>query len=83
MAWPPLGPDDPPETRIDGKHHVGCIVSQDRAIKVASLLFRSEVRDGSDCGMGGDQSCPICRDANQVWIERVREVRAAMMEAFR
>lgn len=84
--WPPLGPDDVPETRINGKHHVGCIVSQKRAIIVARILFPDEVRHGEDCRQESEregQPCRCCAHLNKAWIERVRQVRAAMMEAFR
>lgn len=84
--FPPLGPDDVPETRIDGKHHVGCIISQRRAIMVARALFPDEIADGSDCraehGREGEP-CRVCAENNQRWKDRVREVRAAMMEAFK
>lgn len=84
--FPPLSPDDVPETRIDGKHHVGCIISQRRAIMVARALFPDEIATGADCraeiGREGEP-CRACADNNAQWIHRVREVRAAMMEAFK
>lgn len=89
--FPPLGPDDPPETRPDGRRdaaswHVGCMVTQLRAISVATALFPAEVADGSDCkaedGREGEP-CRICAGRNEVWTQRVREVRKAMMDAFR
>lgn len=88
--WPPLGPDDVPERRIgdpkDAKSwHVGCMVTQDRAIAVAVRLYPDEIADGSDCkgeiGREGEP-CRICAAKNTNWIERVREVRAAMLAAF-
>lgn len=89
-AWPPLGPDDVPERRLGDPrdpttHHVGCVVSQGRAIVVAARLFPDEVADGSDCRaeVGREGSpCRACESRNAAWIARVREVRAAMMEAF-
>lgn len=90
LTFPPLGPDDPPETRIgdqkDAKWwHVGCMVTQGRAIRVAASLFAEEVADGSDCkaeiGREGEP-CRICAAKNEAWTERVRAVRRAMMEAF-
>jgi hypothetical protein len=84
--FPPLGPDDVPETRIDGKHHVGCIISQRRAIVATRLLFPSDIADGGDCraehGREGE-SCRVCAENNLRWTERVRQVRTAMMEAFK
>jgi hypothetical protein len=88
--WPPLSPDDVPETRKgdpkDPKSwHVGCMVTQDRAIMTARALFPHEVANGADCqkevGREG-LACRICAARNQAWIERVRQVRAAMMGAF-
>lgn len=88
--WPPLADTDPPETRIgdskDAKSwHVGCMVTQDRAIITARALFPDEVADGSDCraevGREGEP-CRSCAARNTAWIERVREVRAAMFCAF-
>lgn len=88
--WPPLAPDDVPETRTgdpkDPKSwHVGCMVTQDRAIRVARALYPDEVADGSDCraeiGREGEP-CRACAARNAEWVARVREVRKAMMEAF-
>jgi hypothetical protein len=89
--FPPLGPNDPPETRIgapsDPKSwHVGCMVTQGRAHAAAATLYPEEVTDGSDCraevGREGEP-CRACAAANERWTERVRQVRAAMMAAFR
>jgi hypothetical protein len=88
--WPPLAATDPPETRIgdpkDPKSwHVGCMVTQDRAITAARLLFPDEVADGSDCraeiGREGEP-CRSCAARNAAWVARVREVRAALFCAF-
>lgn len=89
--FPPLGPDDIPETRIgdprDPKSwHIGCLVTQNRAIRVARKLFAEEIADGSDCraeiGREGEP-CRLCAERNELWTNRVREVRAAMIEAFK
>jgi len=84
--FPPLTPEDVPETRIGGQWHVGCMVTQRRAIAVASALFPDEVTDGTDCrsevGREG-APCRFCAEKNEAWTSRVREVRKAMMEAFR
>jgi len=51
--WPPLEPEDMPDTRKKGeKWHKGLMISQSRAISVASVLFPDEIADGSDCMMG-------------------------------
>lgn len=81
--FPPLAADDVPETRIAGKHHTGCIVSQGRAITVARALFPDEIADGADCGYFAPAPCRHCADRNAAWTRRVREVRAAMLEAFK
>lgn len=90
---PALTAEDVPETRNglpgDPKSwHVGCMVTQGRAVIAARKLFPDEARidPTADCrletGREG-QPCRICAAANQRWTNRVREVRAAMLEAFR
>lgn len=85
-SFPPIPEGDLPETRgEDGKHHVGCVITQQRAIVVAMALFPDEVADGSDChnqyGREGEP-CEICASRNASWTNRVAEVRRAMIKAF-
>ena len=89
--FPPLGPDDPPDRRANKADpwHVGLMISQTRAVAVASDLFPDEIADGSDCrkeiGRVGEP-CSVCagREWWKLWTSlRVRQVRAALMEAFR
>lgn len=89
--FPSLDPAiDPPETRTgdpkDPKSwHVGCMITQSRAIAVTAALFPDEIADGSDCraevGREGEP-CRLCDARNTQWTERVRQVRKAMMSAF-
>lgn len=84
--FPPLDPSDPPDTRAKGAPwHVGLMVTQARAIAVASALYPFEFADGGDCraehGREG-QPCSACAYRNEEWKTRVREVRAAMHKAF-
>lgn len=84
--FPPLGPDDMPETRAKGEPwHKGLMVTQRRAIAVAKALFPDEAANGTDCraeiGREGEP-CRACADANAQWVERVRQVRQAMIDAF-
>ncbi len=62
------------------------MITQERAIYVASKLFPDDMTDGSDCknesGRVGEP-CNVCADKNKQWSDRVREVRAAMMGAFK
>jgi hypothetical protein len=85
--FPPIHPDDPPERRGHREPwHVGLMVPQSRAITVAKRLFPDEIADGSDClsevGREGEP-CRHCAHINSNWSERVRQVRLAMMEAFK
>jgi hypothetical protein len=61
------------------------MVTQKRAIIVASALYADEVTDGTDCraeiGREGEP-CHACAYRNQQWQDRVRSVRAAMLKAF-
>lgn len=86
LLWPPLELSDIPDSRAPGEPwHKGLMVTQSRAIAVATALFPSEVADGSDCRAQYDrvgEPCLVCADRNQAWINRVREVRAAIMAAF-
>lgn len=65
--------------------HVGCLVTQTRAVEVAVRLFPDESTDGSDCraevGREG-QPCRACESRNAQWAARVTQVRRAMLEAF-
>lgn len=84
--FPPIPEGDPPESRgKDEEWHVGLMITQRRAIAVASDLFPSEVATGEDCqeelGREGDP-CRICRDRNQQWTRRVAAVRRSMIRAF-
>lgn len=85
--FPPIGPGDLPDTRLKGQPwHVGLLVSQSRAISVARRLFPGDVAEGADCrngDAGHDKPCNFCAAANAQWFNRVREVRLAMIEAFR
>ena len=84
--WSLIPDGDLPNHRLlDGKHHIGCMVTQGRAIKVATSLFADEVTDGSNCLNQHDRPgelCQICESRNQAWKERVAQVRRAMFEAF-
>lgn len=87
MSWPPIPEGDPSEKRHeDGRWHMGCMITQQRAIAVATILFPDEVADGSDCrneyGREG-QPCRACADRNEAWVQRVRQVRLAMMEGLK
>lgn len=86
VFWPKIPEGDPPEVRRSGEpHHTGLIVSQARAIYVASKLFPDDIADGHDCkkeyGREG-QPCSVCAERNQRWADRVREVRLAIIGAF-
>lgn len=61
------------------------MVTQGRAIVVASALFADEVTDGSNCRKQHDRMgdlCQICESRNEAWAARVAEVRRAMFKAF-
>lgn len=84
--FPPIPEGDPPDRRAPGEPwHGGLMVTQGRAVRVASALFPDEVADGSDCraevGREGEP-CRACAARNAAWADRVREVRRAMLEAF-
>lgn len=86
--WPAIPEGDPPDTRVKAEpHHVGLVVSQRRAIAVARALFPDEYKaEPTDCRNFVNkpgEPCPICADNNERWSNRVREVRKAMMEAFK
>jgi hypothetical protein len=86
-VWPPLEATDLPDTRAKGApYHIGLMITQDRAIAVASALYADEIADGTDCraeiGRIGD-ACRHCAERNTAWIRRVREVRNAMVAAFK
>lgn len=86
--WLTIPESDPPDRRESKNDpwHMGLMITQDRAIAVATKLFPFDVADGSDCraehGRKGEP-CNVCADRNKAWSERVREVRTAMMEAFK
>lgn len=86
-SFPPIHPDDLPDRRGKGEPwHVGLMMTQERAIAVASALFADEIADGSDCRKEWQREgepCRCCADRNDNWSERVRAVRRAMMEAFK
>jgi hypothetical protein len=86
LLWPPLDPSDLPDRRRPGDpYHLGLMVTQRRAIMVATALFPDEIADGSDCrdevGRVG-LPCTYCNERNQAWRTRVRTVRAAMIDAM-
>lgn len=100
-AWPVIPEGDPPQSRAildpetgvwtPGRNddpnswHTGCMVTQGRAAKAASILYADEVTDGSDCraeiGREG-KPCRICESRNDQWASRVRAVRWAMIAAM-
>jgi hypothetical protein len=91
-AWPPIPEGDPLDRRPEDQrgnpraYQIGETISQTRAIRVASALFPDEIADGGDCraevGREG-QPCQVCAERNAQWSNRVRQVRFAMMEAFK
>lgn len=84
--WPPIPAGDPPDRRPKGAPwHVGCMVTQARAVAVAVRLFPEEAATGDDCrakiGREGEP-CRACAERNAAWSERVRAVRLAMLAGF-
>lgn len=61
------------------------MVTIDRAESMACQLFPDEYHDGSDCknekGREG-QPCNICASSREQWLNRVQQVRDAMIKAF-
>lgn len=62
------------------------MVTLARAETVTRALFPFDYYDGHDCrkevGREG-QPCRICAAQRRDWLDKVAEVRAAMMEAFK
>lgn len=77
-----------------GSWHSGCMVTQGRSAEVAYRLFPGEATDGSNCRgraeehgalreiMDAEGNCLRCAEHNQMWADRVTQVRRAMLAAF-
>ena len=87
MWIPPLTLDDIPDTRATGAPwHIGLMVTQRRAALVAARLFPEEIATGTNCcaETGNEGSpCGFCDERNKSWENRIRQVRSALMEAFK
>jgi hypothetical protein len=61
------------------------MVTQDRAERVALRLFNAEYHDDDCKNETGREGlpCSICAANNARWIERVAQVRSALISAFR
>ena len=62
------------------------MVTEKRARAIARRLFPDDYADGSDCrneyGRRGEP-CRVCAERNAAWQDRIAQVRAAVMDAFR